>query len=161
MAPTGMFQTARNRRLDRDLYACANWMYFITMRAYADQRPFVQADLNRLVLDMLREAQELDPAIVYTYCLMPDHLHCLVSPRQQGASVLTFIDRYKGRSTNRSWTVGWNGKLWQPRYYDHVVRSERNLRAIARYILDNPVSAGLVAVAEEWPWSGHMNPLPL
>ena len=92
---------------------------------------------------------------------MPDHLHFLPSPRADGISVLTFTNQYKGKATNRSWAVGWQGKLWQPRYYDHIVRQEESLRMIAEYILDNPVRQGLVARAEDWPWSGHMNPLPI
>jgi putative transposase len=92
---------------------------------------------------------------------MPDHLHFLVSPRQDGISVLTFTDQLKGKATNRSWKAGWQGKLWQPRYYDHVIRTDESLVAIARYIVENPVRKGFVARAEDWPWSGQMNPLPL
>jgi putative transposase len=92
---------------------------------------------------------------------MPDHLHFLISPRQEGISVLTFTDQYKGKATNRSWTVGWTGKLWQPRYFDHIVRSEESLIAIAEYIVNNPVRKGLVDRAEDWLWGGYTNPLPL
>jgi len=150
----------RNQRLDAVLYTYADHVYFMTIRAYQKQSPFVRDDLNRVVLDILREEQERQNCTVYTYCLMPDHLHFLLSPREDGISVLTFTNRYKGKATNRSWTVGWQGKLWQPRYYDHIVRHEESLRTIAEYILDNPVRQGLVECAEDWPWSGHMNPLP-
>ncbi len=68
---------------------------------------------------------------------------------------------YKGKATNRSWTVGWHGKLWQPRYFDHIVRADEDLRAIAGYILNNSVRKGLVECAEDWPWSGNMNSLSL
>ncbi|MCB0239817.1 MAG: hypothetical protein KDH08_14500, partial [Anaerolineae bacterium] len=78
-----------------------------------------------------------------------------------GVSVLTFANRFKGSSTNQSWAVGWQGKLWQRGCWDHIVRTEESLLAIAQYILDNPVRKGVVARAEDWPWSGHMNPLPL
>jgi putative transposase len=118
-------------------------------------------DLNQLVLDVLREEEQRQNCAVFTYCLMPDHLHFLVSPRQDGVSVLKFTDQYKGKTTNRSWTAGWQGKLWQPRYFDHIVRAEEDLRVIAEYILNNPVRKGLVERAEDWPWSGHMNPLPV
>jgi len=91
---------------------------------------------------------------------MPDHLHFLVSPGEDGASVLSFTEQYKGKTTNESWRFDWQGKLWQPRYYDHIVRDDEDLVLIARYILDNPVRKGLVKHAEDWPWSGQMNPLP-
>ena len=132
-----------------------------TIRAYQKQSPFVRDDLNTLALDILREEQERQNCSVYTYCLMPDHLHFLLSPREDGISVLTFTNQHKGKATNRSWTVGWQGKLWQPRSYDHIVRHEESLRMIAEYILDNPARRGLVESAEDWPWSGHMNPLPI
>lgn len=126
-----------------------------------NQSPFVRADLNQLILDVLQEEQERQNCAVFSYCLMPNHLHFLVSPCEEGISVLTFTDRFKGKSTNRSWAVGWRGKLWQPRYYDHIVRAEEDLRAIAEYILNNPVRKGLVQHAEDWLWGGFMNPLPL
>ena len=76
-------------------------------------------------------------------------------------STLKFTDRYKGKTTNQSWTFGWRGKLWQPRYYDHIVRAEEDLRAIAEYILNNPVRKGLAERAADWPWGGSMEPLPI
>jgi len=155
------YRPVRNQRLDPKLYTCANRVYFMTICAYKNQAPFVRYDLNQQILDILREEQERQNCAVFTYCLMPDHLHFLVSPRQDGISVLTFTDQYKGKSTNRSWTVGWRGKLWQPRYYDHIVRAEESLYAIAEYILNNPLRKGLIEYAGHWPWSGHINPLPL
>ena len=121
----------------------------------------MQDDLNELILDTLRDEQEHQDCAVFTYCLMPDHLHFLVSPRRDGVSVLTFVNQYKGKTTNFSWRVGWQGKLWQPRYYDHIVRSDASLRAIAEYIIDNPVRRRLVDYADDWLWSGCMTPLPI
>jgi len=158
---TKPYRPLRNQRLDATHYTYADHVYFMTIRAYQHQSPFVRDGLNKVVLDTLREEQERQNCAVYTYCLMPDHLHFLLSPREDGISVLTFANRYKGKATNRSWKVGWQGKLWQPRYYDHIVRHEESLRMIAEYILDNPVRQDLAERAEEWPWSGHMNPLPI
>jgi len=155
------YRPSNNQRLDTALYSCADRVYFMTIRAYRNQSPFVCDDLNQLILNILREEEQRQNCIVFTYCLMPDHLHFLVSPGQDGISVLTFTDQYKGKTTHCSWAVGCHGKLWQPRYYDHIVRAEEDLRAIAEYILNNPVRKGLVERAEEWPWSGHLNPLPL
>jgi REP element-mobilizing transposase RayT len=100
------YRPPRNQRLDPELYTHANRVCFITICAYMNQSPFVRADLNQLILDVLCEEQERRNCAVFSYCLMPDHLHFLVSPREDGISVLTFTDRFKGKSTNRSWTVG-------------------------------------------------------
>jgi putative transposase len=155
------YRPAQNQRLAPELYTVANQVYFMTIRAFKHQAPFVRDDLNQAIVDILVEDQSRQNCAVFTYCLMPDHLHFLVSPGQDGISVLAFTDQFKGKTTNRSWQAGWQGKLWQPRYYDHIVRAEEDSLAIAEYILNNPVRKGLVARAEEWPWGGTVSPLPL
>lgn len=160
MSWTKPYHPPRNRRLAPQLYTHANRVYFITVRAYRNQTPFKGPALNKRMIDILRNEQERLRCQVYIYCLMPDHLHFLVSPCEDGVSVLTFTDQYKGKTTNESWQFDWEGKLWQPRYYDHIVRDDEDLVLIAQYILDNPMRKGLVGHGEEWPWSGQMNPLP-
>ena len=157
---TKPYVPARNQRLPAEMYTMANQVYFITIRAYRDQCPFVCEGLNAGLLQLLRTEQKRQKCLVFTYCLMPDHLHFLVSPAQDGISVLTFVDQYKGKTTYYSWSVGWCGRLWQPRYYDHLVRSDESLAAIAEYIVSNPVRKGLVERAEDWPWAGQMNSFP-
>jgi putative transposase len=152
---------ARNQRLAPELYTCANRIYFMTIRAYRNQSPFARDPLCRLALDALQQEQVRSVCSIFTYCLMPDHLHFLIAPGRDGVSVIDFTHQYKGRTTNQSWAIGWQGKLWQPRFYDHVVRKEEDLAAIASYVLLNPVRRGLVADAAQWRWSGSMNPLPL
>jgi len=45
------------------------------------------------------------------------------------------------------------GAIWQPRYFDFILRRAGDFRKKLQYIHDNPVAAGLVAAAENWPWS--------
>jgi putative transposase len=152
--------TPRAQRLDRQLYAEANRVTFITVCAVLPYSPFVRPELNQAMLSLLAEEQARQHCTIFTYCLMPNHLHFLVKPDADGLSVLDFTDQYKGKATNASWKVGWRGRLWQRKYYDHIVRTEEALTAIARYIVYNPVRKGLVATAEAWPWSGQLNMLP-
>ena len=158
---TKPYHPPSNQRLDPDLYRQANRVTFITICACRGHAPFTKDALNRMIVNTLREEQERQNCAVFTYCLMPNHLHYLVSPKQDGISILIFTDQFKGKTTNRSWQQGWRGRLWQPRSYDHIVRAEEDLRAIAKYILNNPVRQGLVTRPEDWLWSGHLMPLPL
>ncbi len=151
------YTPSKNQRLDPELYGIANYVYFITIRAYNNRSPFTHDDLNQVIIDALCEEDRRQNCAVFTYCLMPDHLHFLASPRQDGISILTFTDQFKGKTTNRSWNVKWSGKLWQPRYFDHIVRREEDLWAIDQYILNNPVRKGFVERAEDCRWSGHLN----
>ena len=153
--------TPRNKRLPRETYEQPNIVWFFTIRAYLFQTPFVRDDLNRMVIDTLRETRETYRCNVFVYCLMPDHLHLLTTPREPGASVLTLTERFKGKTTNQSWPLGWKGTLWQPGSYDHGLRKEDDFREIAGYTLENPVRKGLCDVPDEWPWSGMMEPWPV
>jgi len=91
---------------------------------------------------------------------MPDHLHLLVGA-DPDANLIGFVKRFKQ-------TTGWwfrnrylagslkasPTSLWQRSYYDHVVRSEEGLLQIAKYIVANPVRAGLVESSVDYPLSG-------
>jgi putative transposase len=157
---TKPYRPSRNQRLAPELYTSASRVYFITVRAYRKRSAFTVGALNGCMIDTLCTEQPRLRCRVFTYCLMPDHLHLLVSPCEDGVSILTFVDQYKGKTTRLSWGFGCQGKLWQPRYYDHIVRDDEDLLLIGEYVLDNPVRKGLVERAEDWPWSGQMNPLP-
>lgn len=155
------YTPAKNERLDAEAYAGSSSVCFITICSYRRQTAFLTDDLNRVLIHTLRAESQRRNLDVYAYCLMPDHLHFLIRPTKDGVSVLEFTQQYKGKTTNFSWKLGWQGKLWQPRSYDHIVRRQESLIAISEYVLNNPVRRGLVQNSEEWKYSGLMNPLPV
>ena len=161
MVWTKPYTPSRNQRLHPSVYSEVGQFVFVTIRAFQHQSPFVRTSLNQMIIDTLRDDSQERRCMVYAYCLMPDHLHYLITPQVNGTSILEVIHRYKGKTTNNSWELGWQGKLWQPRYYDHVVRNEENLISIAEYILNNPVRKGMVQNAQDFKWCGFMNNLPL
>jgi REP element-mobilizing transposase RayT len=63
----------------------------------------------------------------------------------------------KAETTNESWQLDWDGRLWQRRHHDHVIRDAESLQDIYEYILNNPVRAGLVEHPDEWPWAGILD----
>lgn len=74
---------------------------------------------------------------------MPDHLHWLIA-LQQG-SISDLMRRIKGRSAKRiNALVGHQGKLWQDGFHDRALRREEDVLPAARYIVANPLRAGLV-----------------
>jgi putative transposase len=156
---TKPYHPAGNQRLDPELYQQSNLITFITIHSFQDTNPFIRPDLGRMVIDTLFEEQSRLHCRIFTYCLMPNHLHFLIQPKDEGYSVITFTGQFKSKTINQSWKLGWKGKLWQPRFYDHIVRSDENLSTIAEYISNNPVRKGLVLTPEEWPWKGEMSPL--
>jgi putative transposase len=148
------FAPSRNQRLSPEVYAEAGIPVSFTLRAYRG-RPFAaNPDVCAVVIELLRTMRREHGCWVGAYCLMPDHLHFIAGTDHDDVSVLRFVDRFKGRTTNASWEHGWEGRLWQKRSHDHVIRQREGVDAVSQYILENPVRAGLVAAPEDWPWSG-------
>ncbi len=77
--------------------------------------------------------------------LMPDHLHMIVSLSRDVALAKT-VGAWK------QWLGRKHGILWQENFFDHRLRSDESADEKIRYILDNPVRAGLVKKPEDWPW---------
>ncbi|HIC94612.1 MAG TPA: transposase [Anaerolineae bacterium] len=90
---------------------------------------------------------------VFAFCFMPDHLHLLCQPGEGAPSLDVFIGRFKSLSTRSLAQAGFGWKIWQRGFYDHILRKEEDLWALARYIADNPVRKGLVEDYKEYPFS--------
>jgi len=97
------------------------------------------------------------PVDLHVYCVMPDHVHVLLTPLD-GANIVRFVQAVKSRTTHAYWALGGEGKLWQRGFFDHVVRRDESTSRIAEYILANPVRAGLVESALAYPFSRSFLP---
>lgn len=87
------------------------------------------------------------------YCIMPDHIHLLVLPTGD-ISVSEFVRRFKARTACKLRKQGKLVEVWQRGFFDHIVRKDKHVNEIARYILLNPVRKGLVEYFDEYPFSG-------
>ena len=157
----------RNQRLDRAVYRDPSRVTFFTIRATEDSCPFANVRSNageppvvefhdglcQRTLDCLMETKEKLGCDVLIACLMPDHLHLLARPRTDEADVLTLNDQFKGKATNASWEFGHDGRLWQPRSYDEVLRRDESVLDVADYIALNPVRKQYVMKWENWPYT--------
>jgi len=148
-----------NQRLSSELYAIAGQACFFTVRAAHSLTPFSDSARARCAVNCLLEQRRKSRCRLEVYCVMPDHIHLVVTPMHDGASSLQYVDRFKGWSSHLLRQAGWTGALWQPRSYDHMLRSDESLVQIAEYILHNPVRTGLCVRPEDYPWSGIPEPL--
>ncbi len=123
--------------------------YHVTVRAHPGTAPFGQSPIAEMVCITLTEFLEEVGAYLGAFCLMPDHLHVLLSPDCSKLLLGDVVGRFKGLTTNKSWTVGWSGALWQPRFHDHIVRKREGITAVAQYIYENPDRKGL---PEDYPY---------
>ena len=115
---------------------------------------FTDSDTVAIFLGALRRASIEHQCQVLIYCFMPDHVHLLASTAP-GTSFIDFIRHFKQLSAYRlRCQLQGNRPIWQPRFYDHALRSEEGLLAAARYIWDNPVRAGLAHTRGVYAYSG-------
>jgi REP element-mobilizing transposase RayT len=84
---------------------------------------------------------------------MPDHVHLLVEGQSEHSDCRRFISRAKQLS-GFHYRRQFGETLWQRYGYERTLRSDETTLSIARYILENPVRAGLVRSAEEYPFLG-------
>ena len=105
------------------------------------------------LVDALRRGDhELGHFVLHAFVVMPNHAHVLIEPRIDPVRVLKGIKGTAARAINR--VLCRTGRpLWQDESFDHWVRNEAEFERIRAYIERNPVAAGLVSRAEEWPWS--------
>jgi putative transposase len=96
---------------------------------------------------------------VLAYCVMPDHMHLLLEGTTQDADLREVIRAWKQR-TGYDWKTRTGTHLWQPGFHDRVMREGDDTRLVVRYILQNPVRAGLVTIARDYPWSGSSRYTP-
>jgi putative transposase len=93
------------------------------------------------------------------YVVMPDHAHFFFRPLLDGARPLSeVVGRWKEWTAKRLLrALGEPAPLWQPEFFDHVLRSAESLAEKWIYVQENPVRAGLVTKAEDWPWAGSID----
>ena len=112
---------------------------------------FRDFQLARLAIHQLRHCDETGHSTTLAFVLMPDHLHWLVQLRQ--GTLAGLMQRFKSRSAaaiNRAnHTPGTS--LWQPGFHDHAIRDGEDIRHLARYVIANPIRAGLVETIGQYP----------
>ncbi len=136
----------KNPRL-KDFDYSSQKAYFITICTKDKRLYFRDDNFNNQTIDCLVKEKIQTNFLVYVYCLMPDHIHLLLSPPGNGLTVPQFIGRFKSKTTHLAWKFEIDDKLWQKRFYDHIIRKKENLEKIGQYILNNPIRKGLV---EKW-----------
>ena len=134
-------------------------VYLITVCA-TQRQPLLATDaMAREVVDALRDAAQRTGWRVGRYVIMPDHIHLFCAPTAGAARLCDFVRRWKSWTTRRAWAMGHSGRLWQPEFFDHLLRSNESYSEKWDYVVQNPVRAGLCEQPEQWPYQGEIESL--
>ena len=130
-------------------------VYHVTSRG--DRRePIYRDDEDRLThLDVIAQAMDRFDAQVLAYCLMGNHYHLVLHTRSANLSrLMRHVNGVFTQAFNRRHRV--TGHLFQGRFKAILVDRDAYLLALCRYVERNPVAAGLVSTAADWPWSSYL-----
>jgi len=109
-------------------------------------------------LSLLVEAKKRHRVKIFGFCLMPNHFHLVVEPAHPTALsqfMQWLLTSHVRRYHNHYRT---SGHVWQGRFKSFPVQRDEHLITVLRYVLQNPVRAGLSSTAREWLWSSLRRP---
>jgi putative transposase len=126
--------------------------HHVTQRGNRHEPTFFEDNDYELYLDLLSDAARAAQVDIWSYCLMPNHVHVIAVPSDADGLWRTFrkVHRHYTGYINARLRV--TGHLWQGRY-GSVAMDEAHLHAAFRYVALNPVRARLVTRPEDWAWS--------
>lgn len=130
-------------------------IYHVLNRANAGVGIFKKDKDYEAFESVIQEAKEKNPIKIYSYCLMPNHWHFILSPYADGG-LNKFMQRLALTHTQR-WHAHYHnvgsGHLYQGRYKAFIIQKENYFLQAASYVERNAMRAGLVNRAQDWRWS--------
>ena len=139
-------------RLRRGRFSEPGRVYLLTAVTAGRQPLFFDLPAARAVIACLRHPHDRGQVDSLAFVVMPDHAHWLV--RLEGGEPLSRImgnvKKFSARKVNNLLGEG-DGTVWQPGFHDRAIRREEDLEAVARYVVANPLRAGLVDRIADYP----------
>jgi len=126
--------------------------HHVTQRGNRRQPVFLRDGDYRVYLAILKEHVAQAAVPVLAWCLMPNHVHLVLIPPTEDSLRAALAEAHRRYSRMINQREGWRGYLWQGRFASCPM-DETHTVAACRYVDLNPVRAGLVDRAEDWPWS--------
>jgi REP element-mobilizing transposase RayT len=132
--------------------------YFVTVCAHRREPIFRTPTIIDPLLRLLFDSTSRCAFVVGAYCFTPDHVHLLLLARSDAADLLECVRRYK-QITAFEYKRRTERALWQPGYFARTLRNDEETETVARYILENPVRAGLSRKFQDYPiqWVGAVH----
>ncbi|MGL6161795.1 MAG: REP-associated tyrosine transposase [Microbulbifer sp.] len=124
----------------------SNRIYLITAVCHQRQKIFSDFWAGRHFVCAMQKVK--DSAATLCYVVMPDHIHWLAQ-LQESADLSRTVQKVKSLTT-MALRDKWQGPVWQRGFHDHALRKEEDLQATARYIVANPLRAGLVSSLRDY-----------
>ena len=131
--------------------------HHVTQRGNRRQQTFFGDQDYQAYKDLAATFAAKAGVAVWAYCLMPNHVHLILVPETREGLHQALGETHRRYTRRINFREGWRGYLWQGRFASFPL-DEAHLHAAGRYVELNPLRAGLVEKAEDWPWSSAARP---
>jgi putative transposase len=126
--------------------------HHIIQRGNRHQKVFFNKDDYSKYLELLASYSHQFKVDIVAYCLMPNHVHLIATPHKDGNLAQAIGETHRNYTRFINSRERWQGYLWQGRFLSYVL-DERYLLAVTRYILLNPIKAGIVKKPWDYKWA--------
>jgi REP element-mobilizing transposase RayT len=127
-------------------------IYLVTVVTHDRRRIFDQLACARIVVQAIRSNHHRGLVESACFVVMPDHVHWLFALGETKSlpDVMRDFKGYTARMINRL-RFDRTGSVWQPGFHDHALREHEDARKVSRYVIQNPIRAGLVEQLRDYP----------
>ena len=140
--------------------------YFFTVNLLQRQGNDLLTRYIELLRAVVKSGRQRHPFKIHGWVVLPEHLHCVIELppddtnhatrwrliKMEFSKALPRTERLSAVRTRRE-----ERGIWQRRYWEHLIRGERDYRAHMDYVHINPVKHGLVGRVADWPYSTFHN----
>lgn len=135
-----------------------NPRYFVTICTHKRNPILAEERVSEILRREWNGAWDRHGWAVGSYVVMPDHVHFFCTDGERGVTLSKFVGSWK------EWTskaikseCNIDGSIWQKGFFDHLLRSDESYSEKWAYVRDNPIRAGFVRCAEDWPFVGFIH----
>jgi putative transposase len=132
-----------------------NPLYFVTFCSHRRSKVLATNSVDAGFLEFGSRAHAIHNVAVGRYVIMPDHLHLFVCGPDD-FELGRWVGALKQHLAKAVGSTQPSRTIWQRGFFDHVLRSNESYGQKWSYVRENPVRAGLVEKAEDWPYQGDI-----
>jgi REP element-mobilizing transposase RayT len=126
--------------------------YFATTCTALRRPVFAERWAATAVTERLRKDALLFDFALQAYCVMPNHVHLLIHAKSERSDFRALMKHFK-QMTGFAYKQQTRQRLWQVGYHERILRDDESSETVARYIVENPVRAGLTTALGEYPYA--------
>jgi len=132
--------------------------YFVTTCTKKRRKILDTPAVHQILREGWEDALERHGWVIGSYVVMPDHIHFFCKPTHEACTLSELMQHWKEWTSKRiKREMELKDGVWQEEFFDHLLRSHESYSEKWNYVEQNPVRAGLVERAGDWPYAGFIH----